>query len=88
MNVLLYYLLIINMIAFILYGFDKSRAKRDAWRIPEATLICSAAIGGAYGALLGMRFFHHKTRKPKFRILVPLCVILWTALIGYAIYSH
>ena len=50
---------------------------KNAWRIPEATLIGIAAIGGGLGAYIGMQIFRHKTRKPLFTILVPLLMILW-----------
>ena len=74
------YLGIINLIAFITYGVDKKKAERHRFRIPEATLILLAAVGGGLGALLGMLFFHHKTRKPKFCILVPLFLAVWVAI--------
>lgn len=77
-RVLSYYLTAVNVIALIAYGIDKSRAIRHRWRIPEATLIGLALIGGGAGALTGMLIFHHKTRKWKFRILVPLAIVLWT----------
>ena len=57
MDFLMIYLLIINFITFCIYGFDKWRAKRDAWRVPEKTLLILAAIGGSIGALFGMYFF-------------------------------
>ncbi|MGN0256124.1 MAG: DUF1294 domain-containing protein [Chordicoccus sp.] len=66
----------------MLYGVDKYKAIRHKWRITEATLIAAAFFGGAPGALLGMLFFHHKTRKWKFRILVPLALTLWTVAAG------
>lgn len=74
------YYLIVNVVGFFLYGLDKQKAIADAWRIPEKTLLLIAAIGGAYGALLGMRVFHHKTKKPIFRILVPLFAIIHIAI--------
>ena len=77
MKVLILYFAIINTITFFLYCIDKSRAKRNAWRIPELTLIGFAAAGGALGAFLGMHLFHHKTRKLKFRILIPIFLIIW-----------
>lgn len=77
------YLLIISVIAFILYGIDKYRAVKKRWRIPEATLVLFAAIGGAAGALLGMFAWHHKTRKWKFRILVPLFLVIWIGILIY-----
>ena len=70
------YLLVINAAEFILYGIDKHKAIKGKWRVPEATLIGIAALGGALGAFLGMLIWHHKTRKWKFRILVPLCLIV------------
>ena len=80
-NVIIIYLIIINIVALGMYGIDKQKAIRKQWRIPEAQLLAVAAIGGSAGALLGMQFFHHKTRKWKFRIGVPLILaaqlILW-----------
>ena len=76
------YFLVINMIAFVLYGVDKRRAIKDKWRIPEATLIGLAALGGGIGAFLGMITWHHKTKKWKYRILVPAFIIVWIAIIA------
>ena len=77
------YLLAVNLITFVLFGIDKAKAKRNKWRIKESTLLIAAAIGGSYGALLGMFFFHHKTRKPKFFLSVPVFAVIYTILIGY-----
>ena len=55
-------LMAVNIITFIVFGIDKQRAKNHEWRISEATLIGLAVIGGSVGALLGMRFFRHKTK--------------------------
>lgn len=65
-----------NLIAFALYGIDKRRAKQGVWRISEYTLLLVALLGGSLGALLGMRYFHHKTRHRKFRYGVPLILLL------------
>ncbi len=65
------YLLIINAVSFLLMLADKQRAKKHRWRIPEATLMLSAALGGSIGCLLGMYTIRHKTQKPKFYIGVP-----------------
>ncbi len=70
------YLLLVNGITFVMYGVDKRRARIREYRIPERTLLLAAAVGGAYGAGLGMLYFHHKTKKWKFRLLVPLFILL------------
>jgi uncharacterized membrane protein YsdA (DUF1294 family) len=55
---------------------DKLKAKRGAWRIPEATLMGIAAVGGSIGALIGMYCFRHKTRHLKFALGLPLILAL------------
>lgn len=80
MRVLIYYLLGINLLTFFIYGIDKWKAKRDKWRVPEATLLMLAALGGSVGALLGMFVFHHKTKHKKFLIGVPLILLAQLAL--------
>lgn len=76
-------LLILNVITFILYGIDKYKAKREKWRISEATLLTMAAIGGSIGAWAGIKLWHHKTLHKKFTIGVPLVFILQVALVVY-----
>ena len=83
MGLLILYLVVVNAAAFVIYGVDKRKAIRDKWRIPEATLIGLAVIGGAFGAFIGMRVWRHKTHKWKFRILVPVFLLLWVIVIGY-----
>ena len=73
--ILVYYLILVNLIAFILFGMDKSYAKKGARRIPEKNLLFWAWIGGSTGAFLGMRIFHHKTLKVKF-FIVPVLMVL------------
>ena len=68
-----------NLTALAFYGVDKLKAKQGAWRISEATLLLISLLGPV-GALLGMELFRHKTRHAKFRILVPLFLILHIAL--------
>ena len=65
----------INFIVFLIYGIDKAKARRGSFRISEAALLFAAVLG-APGALLGMIVFHHKTRKAKFVVLVPLILVL------------
>lgn len=73
---LLGYLLIVNAAAFVLMLTDKIKAKKNKWRIPEATLMGAAAIGGSIGAIAGMYCFRHKTRHPKFTIGLPVILAL------------
>ena len=79
-TILLAVLLLVNLLAFALYGIDKLKAKKGAWRIPESTLLLVAFLGGSLGALLGMELFRHKTKHAKFKVLVPLFLILHIAL--------
>lgn len=78
MNVkcLFYIFVIVNAFSLLLFGIDKARAKRGAWRIPESVLLLSAALCGSVGALAGMCMFHHKTKHLKFIIGVPLLLII------------
>ena len=76
------YIVIMNVIAFVVYGIDKSKARRKRWRIPEHTLIFLAFIGGSVGALLGMYFFHHKTKHPKFYIGIPAILAFHIAIVA------
>ena len=71
-KILLVYLLIVNALGFILMLVDKIKAKKNLWRIPEATLFLVAAIGGSIGSLLGMYTFRHKTKHIQFIVGMPL----------------
>ena len=62
-------LLLISLAAFLLYGADKTRAKRNAWRIRESLLLGIGFLGGAVGALLAMRVLRHKTKHIYFWIV-------------------
>lgn len=75
------YLLIINAAAFLLMLADKRRARKNLWRIPEATLIGVAALGGSVGALLGMYIIRHKTRHLKFTVGIPVILALQSILL-------
>ena len=83
MKYFLLYLLLINALGFLLMLIDKQKAKRGRWRIPEATLMGVAAIGGSIGSLLGMYTFRHKTRHIKFTLGIPVILI---AQIAAAVY--
>lgn len=75
------YLLLINAAGFLLMLSDKRRAKKKRWRIPEATLLGVAAIGGSLGSWIGMYLFRHKTKHPKFTVGIPLLLIAHIALL-------
>ena len=83
MNIILYYLLAVNITSFLLYGIDKFKARKNLWRISEATLLTMAAIGGSIGAWAGMRLWHHKTMHKKFKYGIPVIIILQIALVVY-----
>jgi uncharacterized membrane protein YsdA (DUF1294 family) len=79
-NALLYYLIVINILTFAVYGIDKWKARQGSWRISEATLLMLAVIGGTIGALLGMQVWHHKTMHLKFKYGLPLILLAQIAL--------
>lgn len=81
MKLFIYYLVVINLITFFLYGIDKWKADRHRWRISEAVLLLAALVGGSVGALAGMYVFHHKTLHRKFTVGVPLILIAQIILI-------
>lgn len=85
-RLLLAYLLIANIITFFTYGLDKWKARKGRWRIPEATLLWMAVVGGSLGAWLGMRAWHHKTQHLKFKYGVPGIIIAQIALACYLSY--
>ena len=72
MKLLLVYLVIINAAGFLSMLIDKRKARKNLWRIPEATLLWLAALGGSLGSLAGMYLVRHKTRKAKFTLGIPL----------------
>lgn len=80
MKPLLVYLLIINALGFLLMLIDKHKAKKNLWRIPEATLIGVSAIGGSIGSLLGMHLVRHKTKHLKFTIGIPIILAVQVVL--------
>ena len=74
------YLVLVNAVGFLLMLIDKIKAKAGAWRIPEATLLTLAALGGSAGCLAGMYLFRHKTKHLKFTLGVPAILIAQIAL--------
>ena len=76
------YFIITNIIGFALMGIDKQRARKSAFRIPEATLFSVAIIGGSIGSILGMLVFRHKTRHWYFKFGLPTILILQIILLA------
>ena len=76
--------LAMNLFAFALYGIDKAKAKRGAWRIPEKTLLAAAWLLGGVGAWLAMRTFRHKTKHIAFQVSAPVGAVLSLTLMALA----
>lgn len=77
------YYLVITVITFLVWGFDKFRAQLQQWRVPEKTLYMLIILGGGVGALLGMTVFRHKTRKTKFKIISVVSVLVHIVIYFY-----
>ena len=73
---LLIYLLLINIVSFILFAIDKGKAKRKKWRISKKILLITSFLGGATGSLMAMVIFKHKLSKKSFYIGVPVFIVL------------
>lgn len=86
MKYLLIYLLIINAVGFLLMLIDKWKAKHHRWRIPEATLMGVAALGGSVGSLLGMYAVRHKTKHIKFTVGIPVILVVQIFAAVYFLY--
>ena len=76
LQILLLYLILLNLLGFILMGVDKRRAIRHAWRIPEAHLFGCAILGGSLGSILGMYTFRHKTKHWYFVFGMPAILLI------------
>lgn len=78
-SILIVYAIAINLLSFSLMGTDKSNARQNKRRIPEATLFLVALLGGSLGSVIGMRFFRHKTKHWYFAVGMPLILVLQLA---------
>lgn len=84
-KLLLGWVIVLSVILFIVMGRDKAAAKQHRRRVPEATLLALAVIGGSAGGILGMLIFRHKTRHPVFFLGYPI-ILLCQAALGYFIF--
>ena len=76
MQNIIIYLIIINIIGFLVMYIDKKKAKKGKWRIPEKTIFIITVLGGGIGTISGMYAFRHKTQKLHFTIGLPTITIL------------
>ncbi len=74
--ILIIYILAVNLLGFFLMGIDKQKARKRAFRIPEATLFTVAIIGGSLGSIIGMHLFRHKTRHWYFLFGMPAILLI------------
>ena len=75
-KIFLIYLLVINVAGFVLMGWDKGKARKDQWRVPERNFFMIALLGGSLGCWIGMQKLHHKTKHPAVVVGIPVIFIL------------
>lgn len=86
LNLIILFLIGVNAMAFILMGIDKQKAIRHKYRIPERTFWGLAILGGAVGALLGMKRYRHKTKHRLFILGMPTLIVIHITLLVYLTY--
>ncbi|MGN0154437.1 MAG: DUF1294 domain-containing protein [Lachnospiraceae bacterium] len=87
-KIIILYLIIVNVIGFVLMGIDKRKAIRHKWRIPESTLFLVAILGGSVGTWIGMYTFRHKTKHIQFVVGVPLIFVIQTGLVYLILFAN
>lgn len=70
------YIIVINLIGFVIMGYDKRKAKNHEWRVRERTIFMIGFFGGCIGILLGMKFYRHKTKHKQFVYGIPLILLV------------
>lgn len=85
MKYLFFYIVIVNFITFLMFAIDKKKAIKNEWRIPEAWLLFFSFIGGSLGGVLAMKIMKHKTKKPKFTIIMPVLLLINILTVYYII---
>ena len=76
LKVLIVFIIIINIVSFVMMGIDKKKAEKHKWRIKESTLFLVAILGGSLGSILGMQMYRHKTKHLTFTLGMPAILIL------------
>jgi len=87
LEVLFIYLIVINSLCFLTFGYDKWRAKNNKRRISEFSLLLLAGIGGTIGGFLGMQLFRHKTNKTSFMMAFYTIATIQVVLVYFGIQS-
>ena len=88
-KVLLIYLLVMNVVSFLMMWYDKHEAQTNQWRVSEKALFAFALFGGSIGGIAGMQIFRHKTKKWYFQfgfpiiLVIQLGLIIWAGVNGY-----
>ena len=85
--ILALYVIIVNIVGFAEMGIDKRRARKGAYRIPEANLFLTAIIGGSIGCIAGMYTFRHKTRHMSFVLGMPAILVAQAGILGYLLFA-
>lgn len=75
MNYVIYILIGWNIITFLMMAIDKYKSTHGKWRISEQALLTSAFAMGGIGSIVGALICHHKTKKWKFRVFLPIALI-------------
>lgn len=88
MSVFLYFIAAWNLATFIIMGIDKQKARHNRWRISERFLFSTALCFGALGMYLGMKFFHHKTKHPLFKVGIPILLLLQVGFGVWLLFYH
>lgn len=83
LKIILGYILVMSVVAFIVCGIDKSAAQHQKRRVPEKVLFLLSALGGSVGMYLGMFTFRHKTKHWYFVIGIPAIILLQAGLLLY-----
>lgn len=86
-DIIILYVVAVNVVSFLMMGIDKRKAVKRAFRIPESTLFVLAIIGGSIGSIIGMHLFHHKTRHWYFLYGMPVILALQIILILAVLFS-
>lgn len=84
-QLIIIYIIIVNLLGFFAMGIDKRKAIRNQWRIPEGSLFLLGFLCGAFGLFTGMKVFHHKTKKARFQYGIP-ALLLFNLILIYGLF--